>query len=247
MKRTGFVLGSLALVIFSIGCASAGKAAVTAQKDPIALVSVVSNWDINWQGEDPINPNVIGPLTKRALRGGPDLAVVSNAEELINSAEKIFRDTMGELKTINLADRDTVLDSQAYQSAKLNKYQMYKVNEAMVMVKPENFRFVDYRDKDFYAALAAETGIQRSMFVEFKFTKTMASGFGKNGECRAQIDMTVNILDAQGKGIFKKTYNLASRDTTKVSSGVYSKSELMSLFDSVISDGCYEFLDDLAN
>ena len=246
MKKAGLVFLSACLVYLAAGCASAGKA-VAAQKDLIALVSVVSNRDINWQGEDPINPNVIGPLARRALRAGEGLTIVSNTEELINTAEKIFRDTMAEQGLINLADKETVLGSQAYQGAKLNKYQLSQ-DQNQEKVKAAGYRYIDYRDTDFPAALLAETGIQRCMFVEFNFTKVMASGFGKNGNFRAQMDMNVTIQDVEGKVIFRKIYpSITSTDTIKVSSGVYSQSELINLFNSVISGGCGEFLNDLAD
>ena len=244
MKRAAFVLLTMLVVGFVClvaGCVSSGKAALLSQRDPIALVSVVSNWDINWKDEEPTDPSIVNPLvsptTRRAQREDPDLTTVSNAEELINTAELSIRDTMAGSGLINLAEKDTVLLSRAYQEARLNRYQINRED-----VYPEGYRLVDYRDKNFPPALAAETGIQRSMFVEFIFTKSMYSGFGKSGNCGAEVDMRVLILDARGRTLYNKTVSAGSRSSIKVSSGMYSQNGLAGLFDSAISDACYEFL-----
>jgi len=238
MKKAGLLLCTAVMVFLGTSCVSAGREALIYDIQPIALVSVVSNWDINWRGEDPVNPALFGAPVRRALRADPDLAILSNAEELIITAERIFRDSMavsGGL--ITLADREQVFNSRAYQEAQLNRRRM---NRAYVM--PEGYRLIDPRDRNFSQALAAETGIQRSMFVEFTFTKAMRSGFGKNGTCGAELDMRVLILNAEGRRLYSRTFTLGSRGTIGVSGGMYSRSGLMSLFESAIIDASFDFL-----
>ena len=238
MKKAGLFLFAAFMVLLGTGCATVGREALIYDVRPIALVSVVSNWDINWTGEDPVNPNLFGAPTRRALRADPDMAIKTNAEELIITAERLFRESMavsGGL--IELVDRETVFNSRAYQEAPLNRRRM---NRAYVM--PEGYRLIDPRDRSFSQAFAAETGIQRSMFVEFTFTKAMRSGFGKNGTCGASLDMNVLILDEEGRRLYSRTFSLRSRGTTSVSNGMYSRSGLMSLFESAISDASFEFL-----
>ena len=236
MKRAAFVLLVVNVVFLGAGCATSG-AALLAQKDPIALVSVVSNWDINWKDEDPINPNSAGFLIDKALRDDPDLTVVSYADELITTAETLFQNAIANSPLINLAEKKTVLSSRAYQEAKLNNIQ---INHKMV--KPAEYRFVNYRDRNFPAAMINETGIQRSMFVEFNFTKSMVSGFGKNGNLRADIDMIITILDSKGKTIYRKMVSSWSGSSIRVASEVYSRTGLMELFEDAISEVCHEFL-----
>ena len=238
MKKTGLILLAAAIILLGASCVSPGREALLYEIKPIALVSVVSNWDINWTGEDPVNPNLVGAPTRRALRANPDMAILSNAEELITTAERLFRDTMavsGGL--ITLADRETVFNSRAYQEAPLNRRRMVRA-----YVLPDGYRLIDPRDRNFPQALAAETGIQRSMFVEFNFTKTMRTGFGKNGTCGAELEMRVLILDSGGRRLYSRTFSIGSRDTISVSSGMYSRSGLMSLFESAINDAALEFL-----
>ena len=240
MKKCYFAL-CLGLLVFLFGCVSSAKATLVNQQDSIALVSVVSNGDINWKDEGPIEPGSVGPIAKRMMSRDPDLAVISKADELIATAEEIFRNSMADAKLINLADKQTVLGSRAYREAKIDRQQLVRD-----FVKPDEYLFLDYLDKKFPPALAAETGIQRTMYLSFDFTKMTSFGVGKLlGNLRVSVEMTVLILDNRGKKIFKKTYIVGDGDTIKVSNGVYSESELMNLLDLAINDVCDDFLDDL--
>ena len=233
----GFVFIAIGLICFGSGCTSSAKAALINQKDPIALVSMVSNLDIHWKDEEPVNPKGSNFLNRRALRSDPDLTVTLTAEELIITAETLFRNTMADSGLINLAEKEMVVFSPAYQNARINRYQ-----EDWEMVKPENYRLVDFRDKSLFPVLASETGFQRFMFVEFYFTTAMGTGVGKLGTCLANTEMKVLILDAQGKTLFRKTVAEWSRSTIKVKNGVYSRTAMMDLFEAAILEACHEFL-----
>jgi len=236
LKRAAKVLFSALLPLIVAACASSGKA-VFAQREPIALVSVTSNGDINWHGEESTNPNAASPLSNRALRTDEDLTLVTSADGLINTAEEIIWEKFSASQQVNLAEKGTVLFSRAYQNAGINKIQLYNKD-----AKPDAYAFIDRRDKGFPPALAAETGIQRSMFVEFGFTKVLAKGLKMTGSCRANVEMKVFVLDAGGKTLYSKTFSVKSVDTIKVSLGVYSQTGLLELFDSAINDVCDEFL-----
>ena len=244
MKKLGLIWLLAGLSCLAAGCASSGKAALLARRDPIALVSVISNGDINWKGEDPIDVATMGPLARRTLRSDPDMVFVTHAEELIDTAESVFREFMDESMLINLAEKGTVLLSQAYQNAQINRYQASQ-EQNRELAKPVGYRLIDFRDKNFPAALAAETGIDRFMYLEFNFTKAMATGVGKIGNYKANVEMKVSILNTKGKIIYRRTYVLGSRITGKVSSGAYSGKELLSLCHETVIDLCYEFLDHL--
>jgi len=231
------ILVAVSLVFFGAGCASSGKAVLLAQKDPIALVSVVSNEDVNWKGEKPTDPNIIGVFTKRKLGQDPDLAVITSSTEIIDKAESMFREAMAASKHINLAEKDTVFRSRSYQDAAERKYPNRD------MVKSENYRFVNYRDKNFPAALAAETGIQRTMFVEFNFTKFVYLGASLMGTMKPNVEMIVTIQDARGKTIYRKTVSSASSTAIKVVNEVYSQSELLELFWDALAETNFKFLE----
>ena len=239
MKKANFILIAVFLILSGTGCVSSGKAIIE-QKDPIALVSVVSNWDINWKGEEPTNPNVFSIIGNRTLQGDPDMTLVSYADELINTAEMLFRNAINASPIMNLAEKEAVLSSRAYREARTNE------PARNTRVKPDGYRFVNSRDRNFPAALASETGIQRVMFIEFDFTKSIFSGIGKiNGECRAEMDMNVLIKDSTGKTLYNKKFSSWSRSTIKVTGGVYSHTGLMELFEEAITNACNDFLSQL--
>lgn len=241
MKRTSLIFFAVLPLFLGAGCVSSGKVLV-AQKDPIALVSIVSNGDINWEGEDSTDPGRAGPLTNRTLRQNPELTIVTNADELIVTAETLFRNAVNNSGAINLAEKEPVVNSRAYGNARENAVQIFDE-----MATPPGYRLINFRDKNFPPALAEETGIQRCMFVEFDLTREMASGIGKNGSCRAKVEMKVFVLDARGKKLYEKVHSLSSLDAIKVSNGAYLESELLGLFEPTITELCGEFLSQLMN
>jgi hypothetical protein len=240
LKKASFIFIAAILIISATGCASSARAIIE-QKDPIALVSVVSNWDINWKGEAPTNPNSFSIFGNNALRSDPDMTLVSNAEELILTAEMLFRNAIDASPVINLADKGAVLSSRAYREARVNE------PGRNTLIKPADYRFINVKDKNFPAALTGETGIQRVMFVEFDFTKSMYSGFGKNGEGRADVDMNITVLDSSGKTLYNRKFSSWSGSTIKITGGVYSQTGIMELFEEAIDDVCRIFLQQLVN
>ena len=242
MKKTGLILLAAILLIVGAGCVTTNTSVLTAERDPIALVGMVSNMYVFWHEEEPIGPEPIGFVIPRAFRRDPDLVFAARADEIINTAEIMFRDALADSPLINLAEREAVLSSRTYQNARIQRRQAYDE-----MTMPTGYRFVDIRDRDFFSALARETGIQRSMFVEFDFTKAMSGGmaFGKSGNMRAELAMRVSVLDAQGRVIFRKSYTGWSDSTIEVSGGMYSQIGLTEIFESALGEVIFEFLYDL--
>ena len=242
MKRFSAVLLIPGLICLLSGCVSSGKATLLADREPVALVSVTSNYDINWKDEDSMDPKTPGPLVSSALKKDPELTFITNSNELINNAERILRSVLADFDVINLAEKERVLYSRAYMDARISSYQTRQKK-----VAPTNYRLVDYRDKNFAAALASETGIRRGMYVEFDFTKAMRSGFSKNGKLQVCVEMLVIILDEKGRTLYRKDFSAWSSDTAEVSQATYYEADLLRLFDAVINDISYDFINHLGN
>lgn len=237
MKISRFSFVIVVLILFMAGCASSGKAALLERKDPIALVSIISNKDVNWQGDAPLDTNNIGPFVRRKLRAEQDLTVVTKMDDLINTAESVLVESLNASRHFVVADKETVLQSAAYQNAKERKF------PNRVMVAAENYKFIDYKDKNFLAALALETGIQRSMFVEFNITKYVYTGFSLMGNIKANVEMTVLVLDSRGKTIFRGANSVASLGGTKTVSGTYSQSEFAAIIEEALADVYFAFFE----
>jgi len=244
LKKPGLIFLTAVLLSVGVGCVSSRASVLAVDRSPIALVSMVSNMYAFWHGEEPIGPDPIGFVVPRALRADPDNVIAASMDELINTAEMMFRGAMARSPLINLAEREEVLFSRAYQNARV---QWHRVYDDITM--PAGYKFVDIRDRDFFSALARETGLQRSMFVEFEFTKAIIGGFvfGQTGDLRAELTMRVIVLDAQGRTIFRNSYSTWSDSTISVTGGVYPQSGLIDLFEFILDDVYNEFLHHLSN
>ncbi|MDR2186083.1 MAG: hypothetical protein LBO80_10550 [Treponema sp.] len=224
------------------GCATIRGGRDLSSYSPVSIVSVVSNYDINWDGEGPSLERSLatntGAFVKRALRRDDreTRVRISKAGDLINEADLILRGIAADSGIAVFTGKDDVISSQAYAAAKINPRQDNEDTAAA-----EGYRFVYFRDKDFPGNLARETGAGSIMFVTFSFTKIVASGVARNGTMRAKADMNIRIISAQGKTIFNRSFNLTSGEKIPVSGGYYEEPDLMRLFHSVINDVCYEF------
>jgi hypothetical protein len=236
------------MVLSAALCLLAGCTTIRGGKDlspysPVSIVSVISNYDINWDGEGPSLQKSLatntGAFVKKALRGNSQETRVriSKADDLINEADLLLRGIAADAGIAAFAAKDSVIFSRAYAGARINPRQD---NEDTVAA--EGYRFVYFRDKAFPENLARETGAGSLMIVTFTFTKFMASGVAKNGTLRAKVDMNVQIISAAGKNVFNRSFNLTSGEKIPVSGGYYEEPAMMRLFHSAVSDVCYEFI-----
>ena len=239
MRRTNFypVIILAAAVLFITDCMTAEKSKAF-RESPIALVSVVSNMDINWKDEKPVDPNVISRSTRRAMEEDPDKGFMTKADTIIDDVEALIMSSLA--SSTNIMPRENVLRSRSYNEARINSHQ-----EKGGMAKPEGYRFVNFRDKKFFSGFNAETGTGKFLFITLDLTKVMSAGFSKIGNYRAAIIMSVMIIDERGRTQFNKKYEVFGRDQSKVSVGIYSQTELRQMLLSAVSDACYNFLDDI--
>ena len=235
-KRRG-LLGPVFILAALLGTGCASTEALL-RDGPWGIVSVVSNSDINWSGEEPdTDGDLMSKIMERRLKES-NRVTISKADGLIDQAEDIFREILSQEGRVNLAEKERIIAAGAYGEAKINPHQ-----EAQDMIKARGYRFVYYRDKTFPVELARETGIRGSVFITFDFTKNMTSGLGKTGSCQAEAAMTVIIIDAQGETVYHRTHKGWSNNKIKVTAGAYTEEELMALFPEAIHHACLDFID----
>ena len=239
MRKTIFLLTVIILLTAS-GCASTRKGEIFSEA-PIALVSLVSNFDINWKGEEPIShTTTTGDAIRRMMRADEDWVIFTRADLIIEETEQTIRNLLENSPFITLAPKDQVFGSRSYNEARLNRVQE---NDEMIM--PEGYRLIFHRDNNFFPAFARETGIERTLFITLDLTKAMSSGFAKNGNFRALVDMSVVLKNERGRTIFSRVYSVRSQGQTRTTSGAYSQEELLDLVRSAIYDASSAFLDSL--
>jgi hypothetical protein len=202
---------------------------------PLGVVTVLSNYNIYWDDEDP------GASNRPKKNENPEKTRVSRADTLISDAEAILQQCLADAGITEIVPKSAIIESQAYKNAKRKSAWNNKRT-----VLAEGYEPVDYRDKNFAAALAEETGVKAGIYIIFDFSKAMASGIGKSGAFRAQIYMTVVVVDETGKLLYKKDRFVTSADKIAVSFRRFNQAELIDLFRSTIANACYRFIQEFA-
>jgi hypothetical protein len=202
---------------------------------PLGVVTVLSNPNIYWDDEDPQSSD-------RPRKGEtPEKTRISRADVLISDAEAILWQSFADAGITNVVSKDTIIESQAYKNAK--RKLLWNNNRT---VRAEGYEPVNYRDKNFAAALAAETGVKAGVYFIFDFSKAMASGLGKTGTFRAQVYMRVVVVDAAGKILYNRDRFVASSSRIPVSYRSFNEKELLDIFRSAIANACYLFIQEFA-
>jgi hypothetical protein len=239
MKAKYLLLGSIEIITFLFfGCASSARDFTP--HAPLALVSVEANHDINWLGEKTLeNGYIVGKALRATFKVKIDNTKVnvSKADELVNEADSILKNILLESAVFRPEDKNNIINSEAYKSAASKR-----VSRDPLIITADGYKPLSYRNKNFVSALSRETGIQSALFITFTFNKEMVSGFGKNGKCRARVEMNTTLVNSQGKTIYHRTIESQSSGRIEVRDGFYSSEELMDLFRETIREACYRFV-----
>jgi hypothetical protein len=228
---------TLILPGFCAGCAGLGYHRETDLSShlPLGVVTVLSNYNIYWDDEDP------GSSDRPEKNETPERTRISRADALISDAEAILQQSFADAGIRAVVPKSAIIESQAYKNAKRRSAW---ANKRTVMA--EGYEPIDYRDKNFAAALAEETGVRAGLYFIFDFSKAMSSGIGKSGTFRAQAYMTVVVVDATGKILYKQNRFVTSANKIPVSFRRFNQDELTDLFRSTIANACYLFIQEFA-
>jgi hypothetical protein len=235
-------VGLTALTFLLPACASLGKAKDFSPHAPMGLVTVISNYDINWVGEKTIKTG--GDLTdfvreKLGIQRDSATARISNAETLINEADSLLRKAISTAELFRLADKDQLVRAETYAWGGSGRKP-----KMTGMITAEDYKPLSHRDKEFAAKLAEETGIHSLLYVTFTFNKEMFSGVGKNGKCRAKVILSAVLINPAGKIIYRKDIETYSQERIAVTNGAYVEGELMELFQEAAAQACARFVYD---
>ncbi|MDR2738728.1 MAG: hypothetical protein LBB68_02720 [Treponema sp.] len=237
MKKLITIVGMIIMAAFCMGCAGFRYQRETALSShlPLGLVTVLSNYNIYWDDEDP------GSSNRPRKNETPEKTRISRADVLINDAEAILMQSFADVGITALIPKEKIIESQAYANAKRNRSWNNKRT-----VLANGYEPINYKDKNFAAALAEETGVKAGIYIVFDFSKSMTSGIGKTGHFLAQMYMKVIVVDESGRILYKKDRFVASDDSIRVSFRAFNQEELLDLFRSTIANACYLFIQEFA-
>jgi hypothetical protein len=219
------------------GCAGLGYQRETdlSAHLPLGVVTVLSNRNIYWEDEDP------GSSDRPGKNESPERTRISQADVLISDAEAILQQSFADAGITAVVPKSAIIESQAYKNA---KRKFLWNNKRTVLA--EGYEPVNYRDKNFAAALVEEAGVKAGLYFVFDFSKAMASGIGNTGTFRAQVYMKVVVVDAAGNILYNRDRFVTSADKIAVSFRYFNQDELMDIFRSAIATACYLFIQEFA-
>jgi hypothetical protein len=246
MKSKGFAaLAACALAFFALsGCVSLSNAGVIRLMSKVALVSVTSNADVEWAGDDEksggLGKGLLNIASNKSKATDEKVAaVLSRADVLVDEAESVLYKGLANAPSIQFIPKHVLFKSAAYSNAR------EIVGANMTMLKPEGYRFIPAGAKELPAALETELGAKGTLYAALDFSKAMKTGLGRSGVMVARVSMTVSCIDPKGKTVFWKNYRAASDDTIPVVVGVYDPFKLNDLMKEAIKKACSSFIADL--
>lgn len=237
MKK--LIMSIVAISLALTSCVSAPGLKDLSLVDPIGVVSVTSNGDIGWYGEEKEAPGLFNNVIGKKLNAKKDdktSAVLSRADNLVELLDQKLTTKLSEQTAVAYVEKDVVVNSNAYLAISEDK-QM-----SVSLIKAANYKFLNAHDSTFASNLNADTGIKGQVHINVDFTKKMMSGLGKTGKLGVSLVMNVQIIDTEGKNIFTKSYFSMSKGTTKIVAGVYDPTKLTILYEEVIEEATINFV-----
>ncbi len=241
MKRLFTVLFGLALLL-SFGCSSYDPFADLSLIDPMAIVRVSADTEIDWNNEsnDTLGGSLLGGVANKVINDAKDekvSTILSRSDLLVDQAEEVLRTSLEEVGTIRIVDRDAVLGSNAYSAVEDTRSLM-----TTSVIPAAGYKFFSNKGEESLAsALEKETGAKSQIHAHFTFEKIMDTGISKNGAMGVSVELYIEMIDDEGKRIYSGYYWEQSRDTTPVVAGIYNPEDMMSLFTVPLEKVCREF------
>lgn len=234
--------GLAALAAFS--CSSSNLS--ISDSGPVALISVVGNASAPWidpELTDDENEDVNGLLSTAVnkLLDGSNPEILT-AESRLDYAEETFRLHLAEFAGVEVLGREDVVESDAYKKLKKSYF------NALVATKNAD----GYKDLTTFGAknariLMREIGAKSLVRLEFEFRKEISRGDKWNGEVRAVVNMSANLMNERGKTVLNRQYSVRSSETVHIDSLKYDRDAFVELFPEIIDESIDKFIVDCMN
>lgn len=243
MKRFALALASI-LVLGLSGCASMSNPKSLAPLARLAVTSVSANAEVTWQGEQPASGLLVAAANMAANSSketdAKAAALLSRADVLVVQADAILLEALAASRASRLVPKDQVLATTAYAKAKEKKA------VGTTLLKPSDYKFVDLKDSSLAKGLKSEAKVDGTILAYFQFNKVMKAGVEKNGSMGAYVMLSVQVLDASGKMVFTKGYQVTGKDSIPVVAGIYDAEKLKAAFELATRAACQGFVADLS-
>ena len=242
MKQLVFAAVLAVSLLFS-ACSSFDPFEDLSLLDPMGIVRVSSNTEIDWHAEEDGNTlggSLLGAVANAVVSEAKDENVsnlLSRADLLVDQAEAALRVSLEEVGTVTIADKESVLTSGAYD----NVDDTLKFEHTNTL-RAEGYKYFSPNDEKALASrLRKEIGTKSLLYADFTFEKIMDSGVDKNGMMAVGVEMWIQMYNDEGDRIYAQGYRAQSDKTIPVVAGLYDPHDMMALFPPVIDEVCRDF------
>lgn len=241
-KFVGFVA---ATALSALLLASCGSTKVSLQENsPVVVLSILGNSQIPWTADDPNDPDeaesdgLLSSMVNKLIDG--DNPEIVTAIDRLDYADDSLRHILPEITGCEILDKNTVLESEAYEDLKASYF------NALSSTK----RATGYKDLTTIGAKEArlafqEFGAKSGILLNFTFQKKLLTGNKWNGELRGIVTMKAKVLNERGRELHNKTYTAQTTERIKISSHQYKKDKFVASINSAIDDVIRQFAVDL--
>lgn len=220
------------LFTICLSCISSLFAKPFNPQSPAAVVSVIANNEINWEGEAAKSGGLLGSMAKKDSLDNDDeesLLLKGFTTPLMKDAVAAVYEVFAE-EGIELIDEASVIGSNAYANAEDNK--MYKM---AMNITADGYKLIGLKDSSI-KDISAEVGAASIIIVNFKIEKMIAKGVGKNGTMTACVTAIIDFCDTNGKSLKNVNGFAKGTETIDVKMDKYDALGLAAMYPAVFRD-----------
>lgn len=210
--KTGKKLFVTLLICSAASSFLIAKTRLNAKKhSPLAVMTILSNSTINWEGEDADQ-------------------TISSANSTVQFFPVIEESLKNSLTSFgfSLIDKKDITSSSEYKNAPESNY--YK---SQGFVTPENYKLIPEKNK--IAILIKEkTHAKAFAYINVFLEKKMSQGYNKNGTMECKVTVYIDITNENGKLISSAKASAVSEKNIQVVDGNYNQGQLSALFPKTI-------------
>lgn len=231
MKK-GIVAAAVSVMaLISMGCASAPVHLETL--GPVAFMCLSSNVNVPYEtgevrdDEYGTEDGMVSNAMNRWL-GKDNPEIILGPDRLTYANEQFVR-ALEENAGIATIDKETVFDSEVYQSIGGSLLEF-----ADVRLRCEGYKNIDYLGSKKARMFCKQTGAKSMIYVNFTFKKEIRKGHKLKGEVGALAKMNIVVFDENNNEVINDDFELRSAKTVEIDMLDYDKDEIADMFPELI-------------
>ena len=233
-----FSLSALFALTNFISCKSASVE--LKNYSPVVLVTASGNTNLTWYEKNP-------PVNdKRSSESGfltgkinstlnADNLEYSFARDTPDKSVEVFASVLAE-KSFEILTAENSPDLPCYKAG--NFATAFLENK----ISATGYKSVSSSNRSLRRATVKQSGAKSLVFLEFEFQKLKSKNQDGESCVKARVEMKVNLLNEEGKCIFKNKYTAVSSEGALLYGNTWSREEVISYFPALVEQCTSDFL-----